>query len=51
MVEELGILMHGPSALLEVHKFLMLPSHDTYGDVMGVESLTKFTPRHLVVHG
>jgi hypothetical protein len=50
MVEELGVLMHGPSALLEVHEFLMLPSHDTYGDVMGVESLVKLTPQHLVVH-
>jgi hypothetical protein len=50
MVEELGILMHGPSALLEVHEFLMLPSHDTREDVMGVEGLTKLTPRHLIVH-
>jgi hypothetical protein len=51
MVEELGILMHGPSTLLEVHEFLMLPSHDTRGDMMGVEGLTKLTPRHLIVRG
>jgi hypothetical protein len=51
MVEELGVLMHGPSTLLEVHEFLVLPSHDARGDVMGVESLTKLIPRHLIVHG
>jgi hypothetical protein len=51
MVEELGILMHEPSALLEVHEFLMLPSLDTHGDVMGVECLAELTPRHLIVHG
>jgi hypothetical protein len=51
MVEELGVLVHGPSALLEVHEFLMLPSHDACGDVMGTESLTKLTPWHLIVRG
>jgi hypothetical protein len=49
MVEELGVLMHGPSALLEIHEFLMLHSHDTRGDVMGVETLAELTPRHLIV--
>jgi hypothetical protein len=44
MVEELGVLMHGPSALLQVHEFLMLHSHDARGDGMGVESLTKLIP-------
>jgi hypothetical protein len=44
MVEELGVLMHGPSALLEIHEFLMLHSHDTRGDVMGVETLAELTP-------
>jgi hypothetical protein len=43
--------MHGPSVLLEVHEFLTLPSHDARGDVMGAESLTKLTPRHLIVRG
>jgi hypothetical protein len=51
MVEELGVLMHGPSALLEVHEFLVLPSHDTHGDVMGTEGLTKLTPWHSIVRG
>jgi hypothetical protein len=39
MVEELGVLMHGPFALLEVYEFFMLPSHDARGDVMGAKSL------------
>jgi hypothetical protein len=50
MVEELSILMHEPSTLLEVHEFLMLPSHDTCGNVKGVEGLAILTPWHLIVH-
>jgi hypothetical protein len=42
--------MHRPSALLEVHEFLVLPSHDARGDVMGAECLTKLVPQHLIVH-
>jgi hypothetical protein len=49
MVEEIGVLMHRPSALLEIHELLMLPSHDACRDVMGAEGLTKLTPQHLIV--
>jgi hypothetical protein len=41
--------MHEPSALLEVHEFLMLPSHDARGDVMGVEGLTKLIAWHYLI--
>jgi hypothetical protein len=51
MVEELGVLMHEPSALLEVYEFFVLPSHDARKDVMGAECLTKLVPQHLIVHG
>jgi hypothetical protein len=43
--------MHGPSALLQVHELLILPSHHAYRDVMGMEGFSKVIPQHLVVHG
>jgi hypothetical protein len=43
--------MHGLSTLLQVHELLILPSHRTCRDVMGVESFMKLIPRHLVVCG
>jgi hypothetical protein len=51
MVEELGVLMHRPSALFEVHEFLMLHSHDTRWDVMGAEHRANLILWHLIVPG
>jgi hypothetical protein len=51
MVELLGIVMHGPSSLLEVHEFLVLLPHHARGDVVGVEGILELGPRHLVIHG
>jgi hypothetical protein len=44
MVELLGVVVHGPSSLLEIHELLALLSHHTCGDVVGVESITEFSP-------
>jgi hypothetical protein len=49
MVELLGIVMHGPSSLLEVHEFLVLLPHHACGDVVGAEGIAELSPRHLVV--
>jgi hypothetical protein len=51
MVELLGVVMHGPSSLLEVHELLSLLPHHAYGDVVGVESIVELNPRHLVICG
>jgi hypothetical protein len=51
MVELLGVVMHGPSSLLEVHEHVALLPHHACGDVVGAESIAEFSPRHLVVHG
>jgi hypothetical protein len=51
MVELLGVVMHGPSSLLEVHELLALLPHHACGDVVGAESIMKFSPRYLIVHG
>jgi hypothetical protein len=40
MVELLGIVMHRPSSLLEVHEFLMLLPHHTCGDVVGAKDIS-----------
>jgi hypothetical protein len=41
--------MHGPSSLLEIHEFLALLPHHACGDVVGAESITELSPRHLVI--
>jgi hypothetical protein len=51
MVELLGIVMHGSSSLLEVHELLALLPHHACGDVVGVEGIVEFSPRHLVIRG
>jgi hypothetical protein len=43
--------MHIPSSLLEVHELLALLPHHACGDVVGVESITELSPRHLLIHG
>jgi hypothetical protein len=49
MVELLGVVVHGPSSMLEVHELLALLSHHTCGDVVGAESITELSPRHMVI--
>jgi hypothetical protein len=51
MVELLGVVVHGPSSLLDVHKLLALLSHHACGNVVGVESITELSPQHLVIRG
>jgi hypothetical protein len=51
MVELLGVVVHGPSSLLEVHELLSLLPHHACGDVVGAESIAELSPRHLVIHG
>jgi hypothetical protein len=51
MVELLGIVMHGPSSLLEVHEFLVLLPHHACGDVVDAEGIVELSPRHLVIRG
>jgi hypothetical protein len=45
------VVVHGPSALLQVHELLVLPTHYAYWDVMGMESVAELSPWYLVVHG
>jgi hypothetical protein len=51
MVELFGVVVHGPSSLLEVHEPLVLLSHHACGDVVGAEGIAKLSPRHLVIRG
>jgi hypothetical protein len=51
MVELLGVVVHEPSSLLEIHEFLALFPHHTCGDVVGTESLAELSPQHLVIRG
>jgi hypothetical protein len=51
MVELLGVIVHGPSSLLEIHELLTLLPHHACGDVVGVESIVELSPRHLVIRG
>jgi hypothetical protein len=51
MVELLGVVVHGPSSLLEVHELLALLPHHACGDVVDAKDITKLSPRHLVVRG
>jgi hypothetical protein len=51
MVELLGVVVHGPSSLLEVHELLAFLSHHVCGDVVGTESIAELSPRHLVIRG
>jgi hypothetical protein len=50
MVEFLGVIMHRPSSLLEVHELLALLPHHACGDVMGTESIAEVSPRHMIIH-
>jgi hypothetical protein len=51
MVELLGVVMHGPSSLLEVHELLALLPHHACGDIVGAESIVELSPWHLVIRG
>jgi hypothetical protein len=51
VVELLGVVVHGPSSLLEVHELLALLPHLVDGDVVGTEGIVKFNPRYLIVRG
>jgi hypothetical protein len=51
VVELLGVVIHVPSSLLEVHELLVLLPHHTSGDVVGAESIAELSPRHLVARG
>jgi hypothetical protein len=51
MVELLGVVIHGPSSLLEVHEFLALLHHHACGDVVGAKSIAELSPRHMVICG
>jgi hypothetical protein len=51
MVELPGVVMHGPSSLLEVHELLALLPHHAYGDLVGAEGIVELSPRHLEVCG
>jgi hypothetical protein len=51
MVELLGVVVHGPSSLLEVHELLALLPHHACRDVVGVESIVELSPWHLVIRG
>jgi hypothetical protein len=51
MVELLGVVVHEPSSLLEVHELLSLLPHHAYGDVVDAKSITELSPRHLVIRG
>jgi hypothetical protein len=51
MVELLGVVVHGPSSLLEVHELLALLPYHACGDVVGTEGIVELSPRHLVIHG
>jgi hypothetical protein len=43
--------VYRPSALIQVHKLLILPSHYNCRDVMGVEIVAELSSWHLVIHG
>jgi hypothetical protein len=49
MVEQLRIVMHRPSALLQAHEPLMFFLHNVCRDVMGAKGITELDPQHLVV--
>jgi hypothetical protein len=51
MVELLGVVVHGPSSLLEVHELLALLPHHAGGDVVGVEGIVELSPQYLIVRG
>jgi hypothetical protein len=46
-----GVVVHGPSSLLEVYELLALLPHHACGDVVGTEGIAELSPRHLVIHG
>jgi hypothetical protein len=50
MVELLGVVVHGPSSLLEVHELLALLSHHACEDVVGAESVMDLGPWDLIIH-
>jgi hypothetical protein len=44
MVEQHGVVMHRPSALLQVHELLILPSHYACWNVIVMESIVELDP-------
>jgi hypothetical protein len=44
MVVFLGVVVHEPSSLLEVHELLALLPHHACGDVVGAEGITELSP-------
>jgi hypothetical protein len=51
VVEQLKVVVQGPSTLLYVHELLAFLSHHVCWNVVGVKSTAEFDPRHLVVCG
>jgi hypothetical protein len=51
VVEQLRVVVHGPSTLLYVHELLVFLSHHACWNVVGVESAAELGPQHLVVCG
>jgi hypothetical protein len=49
VVEQLGVVMHGPSTLLYVYELLAFLSHHACWNVVGAKSVVELSPRHLVV--
>jgi hypothetical protein len=48
MVKQLSVVIHRSPTLLQIHKLLVLPQHDTYRHVLSTEGLVKLGPLHLV---
>jgi hypothetical protein len=51
MDELFGVVVHGPSSLLEAHELLALLPHHACWDVVGAEGIVKLSPRHMVIRG
>jgi hypothetical protein len=51
MIEQLQIVVHGPSAFPQVHELLMFSLHNAYREVMGAEGIMELGPQHLVLCG
>jgi hypothetical protein len=51
MVELLGVVVHGPSSLLEAHELLALLPHHACRDVVGAEGIAELSQWHMVIRG
>jgi hypothetical protein len=51
VVEQLEVVMHGPSTLLLIHELLAFLPHHACWNVVGTESVVELGPRHLIVCG